>query len=519
MNRFGLAALLAIGAVCLWWQARGTIGLTDDSYQYLDAAAEVSSGECLCTRIVYWDEQLEAGRFPVPFTHFPPGYPLLIALLSRFGFSLETAGLTLSIAGFLVTIWMFWRLARGLGASAGEAFALGLLWVTHAGALSSASSIATEMPFTAAAMALAVVIVRDVRTKGSQPRLLLAIALLAGVGYWLRYAGLFLVPVAGLYIVWRAWASRRVLWAAVALSLLGAMTVSILARNTYYTGSWRGGFKTGNSLSFKKVLIETAKSFYHLVFGDRVGARADLWTILFAVSVALLIWLGFSSWRNGRLKPPALAAWLWIAAIVTFSVSGVIVAAMISVAADFTRYYLPVYPMILALLAAAVSLFPANVWRAAGLGGAVLAVLVVQARGLGVESQTPPHVVVNRALDQSIGTGGTGRDWLLGHTRPDEVILSINGQALHYVLHRPVISIIRSSLTGRPQSEAVLHGYMTKYRARYLLMFPGTEEDAGQRAVNPFLSALAGGSANPEWLHNAVRGDAVSIWECDSCVK
>ena len=36
--------------------------------------------------LAHFDEQV--GRMPVPFTHFPLGYPLLIAALSKTGLSL-----------------------------------------------------------------------------------------------------------------------------------------------------------------------------------------------------------------------------------------------------------------------------------------------------------------------------------------------------------------------------------------------------------------------------------------------
>lgn len=38
--------------------------------------------------LAHFDEQVAQGRMPVPFTHFPLGYPLLIAALSKTGLSL-----------------------------------------------------------------------------------------------------------------------------------------------------------------------------------------------------------------------------------------------------------------------------------------------------------------------------------------------------------------------------------------------------------------------------------------------
>ncbi len=89
MNRFGWLVLLTAEVLSLWWQTRGIPYLSNDSYQYVDAAVEISSGECICTRLAHFDQQLEPGRFPVALTHFPPGYPLLIAAVSWLGMPLE----------------------------------------------------------------------------------------------------------------------------------------------------------------------------------------------------------------------------------------------------------------------------------------------------------------------------------------------------------------------------------------------------------------------------------------------
>ena len=123
---------------------------------------------------------------------------------------------------------MFWMAARGLGGSPGISIALGLLFATHAAALSYAFGVATEAFFTALLTALAALIVRDVnthdiKTKGSRPQLLLGIAFVAGAIYWVRNAGVFLIPVAGLYLIWRGWQSRNVGWAAASSALLAGM--------------------------------------------------------------------------------------------------------------------------------------------------------------------------------------------------------------------------------------------------------------------------------------------------------
>ncbi len=266
------AGLLA-GVAALWlsFGRDGAPYITNDGYQYLDAASNLASGECLCTRVALFDEQIAFGHFPVPFTHFAPGYSLLIAGLSRAGLKPEIAGYLISAAGFLLAIWLVQDLAVALGASACVAAAFSLILITHATAVLYGSAVETESLFTAVLLALVALVVRDVRSQGANQLLPIGIGVVAGLSYWIRYPGLFLVGGAGLYLLTTAWRVPRERRAAIA----GLLTAVLLAaavqiRNAVYVGSWRGGFKSGSGQSLREVVVGTVRAFAHLVTGDRV---------------------------------------------------------------------------------------------------------------------------------------------------------------------------------------------------------------------------------------------------------
>ena len=278
-NRLGLAICLLAGVAALWlsYNHVGAPYLSNDGYQYLDAASNIASGNCLCTQLAHFDEQVAFGRLPVPFTHFPPGYSILIAAVSRLGVSLEVAGYLVSAAGYLVVIWMIWDIGLGLGASAWMLGSFSLLWIVQVDALTYAAMIGTEMSFTALIMVLVALIMRDLLSEGRRSFLLVAIGTAAGFLFWLRYAGLFLIPVAGAYIVWRWWRNRNTLWALAGLACTGLLTTVPMVRNAVYTSSWRGGFTTGNThRSLRKVMVETAKAFSHCIWGPCSGAVRHL---------------------------------------------------------------------------------------------------------------------------------------------------------------------------------------------------------------------------------------------------
>ena len=61
---------------------------------------------------------------------------------------------------------------------------------------------------------------------------------------------------------------------------------------------------------------------------------------------------------------------------------------------------------------------------------------------------------------------------------------------------------------------------MTKFRARYLLLFPGLPpEVVPEQDQVPFLRDLAAGRRAPAWLREDERNSAIAIYECASCAN
>ena len=439
--------------------------LWPDSYQYLDAATNISTGKCACTFLAHFDEQVAAGRMPVPLTHFPPGYPVLMAAVSRFGVSYERAGYLISAASFLIALWMLCEVAVTLGARLWVIAGFALLWMTHAGALSAASMVLTEAPFTAVLMILAALIARDLAAQASSPIRLLGIAFVAGAGYWLRYPGLFLIPVTGAYLASCACRQRKTPWAVAALVLLATITCSLQVRNIIYSGNWRGGFMAGTNMKVREVATDAPKAAYHLVFGDRVVTRLDIWPMIFTIAALTLIWYIVRGWKKNSLTDAQL--WIWLGLLAAVYIVGILAAALSSIASDFVRYFLPVYPLLLACPA------PAGI-RALGPQGKPLwafallalwiAILAIQSRSLAAPLGDPPHVVAKRALQ-----GAQIEQWLRQHTQTNDILVATNGQALHYLLQRPVVSVIHPRFTRRPEDEAGFRALMKRFHARYMI--------------------------------------------------
>ena len=521
LNSALLLVMLAAGAAMLWWtqQQGGVPYVGNDAYQYLDAASHIASGQCACGEVAHFDEQVSYGRMPVPFTHFPPGYPVLIALVQQLGVGPETGAYIVSIIGFLGVLVLLFDIALQLGASPWVTAAFSALWAGHAAAVSSGASVGTEAIFTAVLMLFAAAMVRDLRAAGARPWLLLCIAAAAPAAYWIRQAGLFLVPVGGAYLAWRWWQTRTARsWALGGLALTALLTGSLQLRNVIYTGSWRGGFNSGASHSVRYVLVETAKAVYHLVFGDRVVARFDIWSIVFLLSAAAVVWFTAQAWRRQKSSGPTLLQFAWPTLIVLVFSAGVMAAALVSIAADFTRYYLPVYPLVLALASAAFCQVPVAMPRAVSLYVCLGAVAAIQSRSLVTARPDPPHVDMLRRLNAEVPPVGPLRSWLLAQLGPQDSVFAVHGQAVQYVLKRPVVSMIEPEYSGRTADEAFIHQQMTTFRSRYMLLFPSLPAETSlEQSANPFLNTLASGAEPPAWLTAVGRTRDVAVFECRSC--
>ncbi|HEX3877618.1 MAG TPA: glycosyltransferase family 39 protein [Bryobacteraceae bacterium] len=521
-SRFWILASLLLGIVCLCLYARGRAPLlSNDAFQYLDATRNFVSGECLCTHMAHFDEQVAVGHLPVPFTHFPAGYPLLIAAVSRLGFSPETAGFLIAAASYLLTLWLIWQVALELGAKPWAIALLSLVWMANSRALTDASAVGTEAIFTAAIMAIALLMVRDLRKDGASPWLLPPIGLIAGAAYDIRYAALFLLPVAGLYLLWRVWRTPRSRWAALSgIAGMLALTAAQMARNVAYTGSWRGGNNSVTRQPVGTVLSETVKAFFHLVFGDAVAFRGDIWMAVFGIAVVAIALAFFLAWRRHAFAGMGGFmgyAYLWLGGMFAVYIAGVMLTIMVTIAADITRYVRPAYPLALALIAPLFSIALRRKWIAAAIA-MTAAILAIQLRSLTSPIGPGPERVASNLLNQQVEPGVTAAAWLEQHVEPGHVMVAVDGQALHYLLHRDVVTALHPPFTARAVDSEGYHSLMTRFHARYLVLFPSLGEDQlPEQAGTPFLRDLAAGSPPPVWLTQDERTPAIAIYECASC--
>jgi hypothetical protein len=199
-------------------------------------------------------------------------------------------------------------------------------------------------------------------------------------------------------------------------------------------------------------------------------------------------------------------------------IGGVMLAAMTTIAYDLPRYYFPVYPLLLACAAAAVSVIPEG-RKSLVVILFVLSAITVEGRNLFVKPGQADWLLTRSMLAEEVQPGTSLLEWLRKQVSPDGTILAVEGQAVHYVLERPVVAVIPAGDTGRRPDEAGFRSVMLQFRSRYLLLFPNAPPARiPDQTSYGFLQAVASGNA-PAWLKLAARSRNAAVYECADCVN
>jgi hypothetical protein len=522
-KRNRLYAFLLLGFLIIFaygrWQPSPI--LSNDAFQYLDAADNLLSKGVLGTSLAVFEEQVDWGRFPVPLTHFPPAYPILIAALGHAGISLPMAGYIIAVAAYLAVLWLILEMCALLAVDTLITALLGLLWASNYYALMLGSMVGTDVAFTALTAVFAALILYDLRAGGRRPFLLIPMGLVVGVAYSFRYAGLFLIPTLCLYFAWR-WACNRRLWPWVAGGLLAAAMViaPIMIRNAQTIGSWRGGHTDGGGLPPVVVLFYFFKAVLEVPLGPIATWRLGVSTVTLLLGAAYLVvrQVRVSRRVQGSAGPPAFTRQTvtWMAILSAIYALGIILTELTAFAWD-TRYYFPLYP--LALVGLGVFLTPAsNVRSRIACAICAISLLAYNARSVGGPFYSSPAIRMESWLQQEVEPGVSMKTWLQRHARGGEGLVSVDGQAVHFVTGLPVLSIIPAYISTRKWDEAMLRDLMRRFKAPYVLVFPGAGPNDVVEQRIPLFKGLAMGSA-PSWLTVAARSRDGLIYSCGDCVN
>ena len=490
--------------------------LTNDGYQYLSEARNISTGNGFSTSIVHFDEEQSHGRIPAPLTTFPPGYPVMIALLSYLGLSLKTAAVlcsALSAIGLIPLIVLFCQEADV--ASNGTRFALAIV-VGNSLGLSLGTGVNTDMLFTFLSSGSILACWTALRPGNSSSRtgvLLFVCGILAGAAYWVRYAALLLLLALIVFVVMRAILARRIQTIARAWPLASACLLMgpLMLRNYLVVGSWRGG----NTKPLFTPVYETAKTMFMSIHQALFAAPRPvlgLGELILYGGFVVLVWAVVTSKVPLQIAPTHRVPVLIIAYTGTCLVLlGYIGSTSpVGIAARYFYPLIPVWAVASALLIQPVWPAPSKLPRLAAV--AVLAgYIAMNARGAMSAKPADFHGNLQARLQSSIpNMGGTVQDWINANIPQDAVVTASCGQPTGYVLGRPVLSLVDKRYTRQEWSDAYVVSAMDRFHSHLLILYPQAACAFEQRDW-PNLERLAHGDTAPG-LSLAVQTSDVAIF-------
>jgi len=525
----------ALACACVLGHLRVSDGalLQNDSYVYLSAAENFLAGRPGYTSIVHFDAERSFGRTPAPLTTFPCGYPAAIALLAATAPSLSLAALWVSAAAAVLSVMVFARCARALALGAPLTRLLLVLLIGNSWFAVFGSSVTAESLYTLVSLTATYLFLTGLKQEPAsrmQAAAFAAGAVLLGMSYWVRYAGLFLLAGSTGFFLARVIATRdrSSRYALGWLGVSAAIVAAGLLRNQLLMGSWKGG----NTKPVHHPLTEVVREFlvwtHHLFLGGIADARFGLLELALCASLLFVAVLAVRGAHTAMVRaigpaPGGIRGWLHMAltpagllsAYVAVYCAGMIYLGVTSVISFDTRMFYPLLPFLLLLIGsiARPALSPRPALRyglPAALAVAAVCYLGINARSYLHGRPPAPHEIVARELEEPVAPGVTLRSWLAARLPGDATIVADRGQAVGYLLHRNVLSLISQEYSNQHWDQGSVLALMRAYGAHHLLLFEDGSRDP-VLAESPYLSALLRGNS-PEPLTLDVRTHDVAVF-------
>ena len=488
--------------------------LSNDGYQYLSEAGNIRSGNGFSTSIVHFDEEQSHGRIPAPLTTFPPGYPVMIALLSSIGLSLRSAAVLCSALSAIALVPVTVRLSQEAGVDRnGTRSALAIV-VTNSLGLVLSTAVNSDVFFTLLSCGAIITFWAGLRASDGDSRrsvLIFVSGILAGAAYCVRYAAIALLLALIAFVVMQAVLTRRSWTIARAFPLLSALLVigPLMLRNYRAVGSWRGG----NTKPLFTPMFETVKTILTSIHQTLFAAprpMLGLGELILYGGLALLVWTVVTSRVVLRISTNYWVHGLILVYTATYLVLLGYIGSTSAVGINARYFYplIPVWSVGVALLFQLIWAAPSKLPRIAAVA-ILTGYIAMNARGLTSRNSAEFHLDLLARLGSSI-PGGTVQNWITSNIPRDGVITASCGQATGYVLDRPVLSLVDQRYTRQEWNDAYLVSAMDRFHSHWLILYPHAACAFEQRDW-PNLERLAGGYVAPG-LSLAVQTSDVIIF-------
>lgn len=535
---FALLALLVgvslVGLIALYDPSFITI----DGAFFVSAAKNLASGQGFATSIVWSDEAYLLGGMPASQTNNPPGYPLLIALVSRLGVDPPYAAFLVSLLSFGGIPLIVYEILRTAGHTPLRSFAISAVWLAAPFAWFNVLGCMSEMSFAMLTLVSLRCAMQSERDPGPRDLWLLASGTVAGLAFTVRYQGVFYVISLGLFFLLRVVRQRDRQSARALILVAGPASVFVLflfLRNYLLTGKLEGGLIPEHR-SLLEVLRTAGWAFGGLSgFTESGLLGGDVPEVMFVIVAAAGLVGGV--WWIGRLRIDRSALRAALAKThVSFSLAYVTVSVILIVegAQNYAtgnigpRYLLVLIPFGLLCLAEGVGLVgfaPRRSWHARAarlwLGAAVVVLVAGQVnvfhRHWQTLTQGNPYRTIRDVLQRPLA-GETLVQFLRDRVTTASPLLGNEAQLLGAVLDRPVLGLTQASYTRRVWTEDQVSRLVASYGVAYVAFFPDLFDPTHPENRNrPFFHQLERGEV-PAWLMAIVVAPDVRLYRVDPTI-
>ena len=479
-----------VRAIAIVWLASSItyLQLTDfsftpDSYAYVAAAGSIAEQGNLTVPFA----PSRALALPVPYTAWPPGYPLTIALVHALGPDTWTAARLVSMVGLLAALLIFARMVRPLpGGDAAIAVLLislpTALIAVHAWSEGTFAALLSGCLWAAHRFRFAL-----------QPRighLVLALAC-AGAACLFRYAGLFLLPPL-LYLAWRSgFRIYRI------VGTLGALLASLpiavwLWRNAQLGVTWRGAVP--HPPEWWRAPAEFCRALGEMSFAP-VGLPSWIQAVSGAALIIVTIFVVRANLPRLRASPAANTASIFL----VFFVVGIVLARGGGVTGVLVpRLIWPVLPFAALLLGALLNSDSSQQRRTIRL--LLVALLLVQSISVLLVPRLQP------SLERRLASSA-----LPAFLDVETAVLANRGWEAWRQTRRPTYYVPLRPHDDQLLGPDTLAAWAERRGVRYLVWFDEGSAPESQRAIyGDLYDAAVSGDAR--WLELAWRADSVAVY-------
>src|SRR6266850_5786721 len=533
----GPAMLIALGSIAIVIFASLFDGsfVQNDTAQYVSIAENLMAGQGVATSLVWTAEHHLLGGLPVAQTNMPPGYPMLIALVSQLGVEPLRAALLVSVACFSVIPLVMYQILRAAGQPAVRSLAASGVWLVLPIVWFNVLACLSEMSYTLLTVLSLACVTRSDRDPAARHAWLFAAGTLAGLSFIVRYAGIVFIASLGVLFLLRAAHRReaRSVWnLLLVVSPSAALVLVVLVRNYWLAGKLAGGLRGDEGNSTSAVLQSVYWSLSEVSGFSKAGLlRGDLgeWVlVLFVVGALGCLGLGlrltvdWSVLRSTGAQSHASLTLIYVAGtlvLITIAakahVSGVV----------SSRYLVPLIPFTLLLVASGLDLIRCEprsrrqrTMAAALRCGAFAFFLMGQVNVAGYQRGVlleRPYRQIDSALQQPFGSG-TLRDFLRQRVAMGAPVLGNEAQLTGAVLDRPAVGLPGPGYTHTIWTEDEARRVVAKYRIAYVLFFPHLFDLSSPDVANQtFFRDLKQGRV-PPWLEPTFSSASVRLYQVNA---